>query len=89
MVLTIRMPFLDFTRSFRPNVRIRQYPDLCHTFDAQYALKKWDAPFAFSYGRQVVNPSPIFMSQIVRLRGNGSTPNAGVGAYSQEDWTTI
>ena len=62
-----RMPFLDFTRSFRPNVRIRQYPDLCHTFDAQYALKKWDAPFAFSYGRQVVNPSPIFMSQIVNF----------------------
>ena len=78
-----RLPFLDFTKRFRSNVRIRQYPDLCHTFDAQYALKNWDAQFAFSYGRQVVNPSPIFMSQIVKLRSNGSTPSVGVGAYSE------
>jgi hypothetical protein len=52
-------------------------------FDAQYALKKWDHPFAMSYGRQVVNPAPIFMSEIIELRSNGSTPNDGVGAYSR------
>ena len=32
---------------------------------------------------QVVNPMPRMMESIVRLRGNGSTPTIGVGAYSE------
>ena len=32
---------------------------------------------------QVVNPMPRMMENIVRLRGNGSTPAIGVGAYSE------
>ena len=72
-----RLPFLKFTKCFNNQIKIRQYPDICHMFDAQYALKKWDDPFAMSYGRQVVNPAPIFMSEIIELRSNGSTPNDG------------
>ncbi len=78
-----RLPFLKFSKCFNNQIKIRQYPDICHMFDAQYALKKWDDPFAMSYGRQVVNPAPIFMSEIIELRSNGSTPNDGVGAYSE------
>eukprot|EP00943_MAST-04B_sp_MAST-4B-sp1_P003526 g3526.t1 len=78
-----RLSLLKFSMHFNRNINIRQYPDLCHMFDAQYAFKKWDDPFALSYGRQVVNPTPIFMSEIVKLRSNGSSPNIGVGAYSE------
>ena len=62
---------------------IRQYPDLAHSCDAQFQIQSWDGPWAFSYGRQVVNPLPHFHSTIVLSRSNGTTPTIGVGAYSE------
>ena len=88
---------------------VRQYPDICHSRSAQYAIPDWHWAWQFTHGRQVrlakrgllivlwfvsmtcralgclqvVNPMPRMMESIVRLRGNGSTPTIGVGAYSE------
>lgn len=65
------------------SVHVRQYPDLSHGVDAQFALPRWDAPWPMAYGRQVVNPLPTFFGRVVRERANGSTSTVGVGAYSE------
>ena len=76
-----RMPLTEFVQLF--SVKVRQYPDLAHSVDAQFALQHWDAPYAESYQRQVVNPLPLLHTSIVQARSNGSSPNSGVGAYSE------
>ena len=43
----------------------------------------WHWAWQYTHGRQVVNPMPLMMEGIVRLRANGSTPTVGVGAYSE------
>ena len=63
---------------------IRQYPDLAHSIDSQFQIQHWDASYAYSYGRQVVNPLPVFHSNIILSRSNSSTSSTvGVGAYSE------
>jgi len=56
---------------------------ICHSRSAQYAIPDWHWAWQFTHGRQVVNPMPLMFERIVRLRGNGSTPTIGVGAYSE------
>lgn len=79
-----RIPLTQFVQPFHAaNVSVRQYPDLAHSVDAQFALQEWDAPYAISYGRQVVNPLPLFHNDIIIARSNGSSNTIGVGAYSE------
>ncbi len=77
-----RVPLTAFVASM-PGVSVRQYPDLAHSLDAQFPMNAWDAPWIMAYNRQVVNPRPLFFADVVSLRANGSTPTAGVGAYSE------
>ena len=84
-----RIPFSEFVHRLRPidtstiALNIRQYPDLAHSVDTQFAIQQWDAPLSESYQRQVVNPLPVLHASIVQARSNGSSPNIGVGAYSE------
>eukprot|EP00939_MAST-03C_sp_MAST-3C-sp1_P000725 g725.t1 len=67
------------------SVSVRQYPDLAHAVDAQFQIKEWDAPWAFSYGRQIVNPLPSFHASVVRSRSpsESGTFTVGAGVYSE------
>jgi hypothetical protein len=47
------------------------------------AIPDWHWAWQFTHGREAINPMPLLSERIVRLRGNGSTPNYGVGAYSE------
>ena len=81
-----RIPFTQFLEQFQSinqSINVRQYPDLAHSVDSQFALLHWDGPYAESYQRQVVNPLPILHASIVKARSDGSSNNIGVGAYSE------
>jgi hypothetical protein len=78
-----RIPTMEIVRRMPPGYLLRQYPDICHSMQAQYAIPDWHWAWQFTHGREAINPMPLFSERIVRLRGNGSTPSHGVGAYSE------
>lgn len=44
---------------------VRDYPDITHCVRAQFPVPWWDPAFAFTLGREPVNPRPRFCSQII------------------------
>lgn len=46
---------------------IRLYPDITHSRQCQFPVPDWDAAFAFTEGRECINPRPLQMTQIARL----------------------
>lgn len=80
----VEVPLTEFVQAVVPaGYPVRQYPDICHSLSAQFPVPRWHEAFKASHGRQAINPMARFAANIVRLRSNGSTPTAGVGAYSE------
>ncbi|MDW8128943.1 MAG: hypothetical protein RMI94_00215 [Bryobacterales bacterium] len=46
---------------------IRDYPDITHSRHCQYPVPDWDAAFALTQGREVINPRPLGHARIFRL----------------------
>ena len=46
---------------------LRRYPDITHCVDCQYPVNKWDTAFAFTLGREPINPRPIAEAHIHNL----------------------
>jgi hypothetical protein len=61
------------------NYAIRDYPDITHSVRCQFPVPYWDPAFAFTLGRECVNPRPMFFSRI--LHDTGSFTN-GFITYS-------
>jgi hypothetical protein len=53
----------------RPRVparyRIRDYPDITHNTRCQFPVPWWDPAFAFTEGRECINPRPAFYSRVI------------------------
>eukprot|EP00041_Stephanoeca_diplocostata_P025376 m.661222 g.661222 ORF g.661222 m.661222 type:complete len:1283 (+) comp22735_c0_seq3:18-3866(+) len=77
------VPLTKFVAMLPDGYLVRQYPDICHNHDCQFEVPAWNQAWSLTHGRQAPNPMPKMMSNIVRLRSNGSTPTVGVGAYSE------
>lgn len=43
---------------------IRSYPDITHTVRAQYPIYWWDPAFAFTLGRECINPTPVYQKNL-------------------------
>jgi hypothetical protein len=43
---------------------LRHYPDITHTVRCQYPVPWWDPAFAFTLGREPINPQPLYYSCI-------------------------
>lgn len=46
---------------------IRGYPDITHTMNCQHPVENWDAAFAMTQGREVINPRPMSQAAIFRF----------------------
>jgi hypothetical protein len=44
---------------------IRDYPDITHTVRCQYPVPWWDPAYAFTLGRECVNPRPLFYARVI------------------------
>lgn len=45
---------------------VRDYPDITHSVRCQFPVPWWDPAFAFTLGRESVNPRPLFFARILR-----------------------
>lgn len=53
-------PPIPATRAHLPRqYALRHYPDITHTVRCQYPTPWWDPAFAFTLGREPVNPEPV------------------------------
>jgi hypothetical protein len=43
-----------------------QYPDITHAIEAQYSVPGWDRAFAYTLGREPINPRPAAYAHIFR-----------------------
>jgi hypothetical protein len=61
-------PSLESTRAALPAAyKIRHYPDITHTVRCDYPVVWWDPAFAFTLGREPVNPQPVYYANIYRF----------------------
>lgn len=80
----VRIPLRNFVaKALELGVPVRQYPDITHTFGDSFPVPHLHAAWPLTHERQSTSPMPVWAANIVKLRGNGSTPTIGVVAYSE------
>jgi len=54
----IKTPLPEVKKLINPNIPIRLYPDITHSYSSQYPVPDWDIAFAMTLGRECINPRP-------------------------------
>jgi hypothetical protein len=62
-----RLPLPELRERIPKRFPIRLYPDITHSFAAQYPVPGWDPAFALTEGREGINPRPLDEAAIFRL----------------------
>jgi hypothetical protein len=76
----VRISLKDLRARVPQRYPIRNYPDITHTRQCQYAVPNWDAAFAFTEGREPINPRPLDQVRLFRIMGEDA---AGFITYSE------
>jgi hypothetical protein len=63
----IRISLAELRARVPKRYPIRDYPDITHSRHCQYPVPDWDAAFALTEGREVINPRPLGHARIYRL----------------------
>lgn len=63
----IRISLAELRARVPKRYPIRDYPDITHSRHCQYPVPDWDAAFALTEGREVINPRPLGQARIFRL----------------------
>ncbi len=59
-------PLADIRARLPKACPIRDYPDITHTVRCQFPVPWLDPAFAFTLGREGVNPRPLYFSRVIR-----------------------
>ncbi len=62
----VRMSLPDLRAAVPARYPIRHYPDITHSRQSQYPVPDWDAAYAFTEAREVINPRPVDEARIFR-----------------------
>lgn len=55
-----------FRRRLPARYPIRLYPDITHSLECQFPVPDWDAAYAYTEGREIINPRPGGYADIMR-----------------------
>lgn len=73
-------PPLEATRAaLPPGYQLRHYPDITHNVRCDFPVPWWDPAFAFTLGREAVNPRPVYHTAAFR---HTAPHNDGFISYS-------
>ncbi|HLK60363.1 MAG TPA: hypothetical protein VKU00_27630 [Chthonomonadaceae bacterium] len=59
-------PLADVRARLPRPYALRDYPDITHSVRCQFPVPWWDPAYAFTLGRECVNPRPLFFARIVQ-----------------------
>jgi hypothetical protein len=62
----IRVSLPELRKLIPARYPIRGYPDITHSTNCQHPVPDWDAAFAVTQGREVINPRPLGQAAIYR-----------------------
>jgi hypothetical protein len=62
----IRISLPELRKLIPARYPIRGYPDITHSTNCQHPVPDWDAAFAVTQGREVINPRPMGQAAIYR-----------------------
>ena len=77
-----RMTFEELRAKIRPELPIRNFPDITHIYSSQYPARAIDLPMAMTLGRICINPSPVAQKHIHNLFAK-----LGVGSLTYSEGT--
>ncbi|MGA2266875.1 MAG: hypothetical protein ABSH44_00270 [Bryobacteraceae bacterium] len=64
----VRMSLPDLRAAVPQRYPLRHYPDITHSRNCQYPVPDWDAAYAVTEGREIINPRPLDEAGIFRLQ---------------------
>ena len=62
----VRMGIADLRAAVPTRYPVRLYPDITHSRQSQYPVPNWDAAYAFTEAREVINPRPVDEAEVLR-----------------------
>ncbi len=65
----IYLDLFTFRKRLPQQYPIRLYPDITHSLECQFPVPDWDTAYAYTEGREVINPRPEGYAGIWRLYG--------------------
>lgn len=65
----ISLDLPTFRKRLPKQYPIRLYPDITHNLECQFPVPDWDTAYAYTEGREVINPRPEGYANIWRLYG--------------------
>lgn len=65
----ISLDLPTFRKRLPKQYPIRFYPDITHSLECQFPVPDWDTAYAYTEGREVINPRPESYADIWRLYG--------------------
>lgn len=65
----IELDLPAFRRRLPARYPIRLYPDITHSLECQFPVPDWDTAYAYTEGREVINPRPEGFANVLRLYG--------------------
>lgn len=92
----IKPTIAAFRKMIRPEIPMRNYPDITHSIECQYPIPKWDLAYALTLGRECINPRPVdekkihnafagyFQGSISYSEGTNDDVNKII--WSDQDW---
>jgi hypothetical protein len=63
----IYLDLAAFRKRIPEQYPIRFYPDITHSLECQFPVPDWDTVYAYTEGREVINPRPESYANIMRL----------------------
>ncbi len=54
----VKMSIEEIRSVTNPDIPIRRYPDITHSYSCQYPVPRWDLAYAITLGRECINPRP-------------------------------
>jgi hypothetical protein len=59
-------PLADVRARLPKQYELRDYPDITHSVRCQFPVPWWDPAYAFTLGREAVNPRPVFYARVIQ-----------------------
>ncbi len=85
----VRPAMKEFRAAVPSGIPIRLYPDITHTLRCQFPLINWDPAFAFTHGREPINPMPLWETEIFRGYYPGSIGFVSYSDGAHDDFNKI
>ncbi len=92
----VKIPIEELRTKLNPQIPIRRYPDITHSFSAQYPVPDWDVAYAMTLGRECINPRPhdqkLIHNRFARLASGSISYSEGTNddvnkfIWSDQDW---